>query len=107
MTHAIPIGYRIEERSPLGFGLAPQEHQGPGSLISDDSDASLVTIAGTGTGKGVSQVIPTALTYPGSMIIVDIKGDLPNLKLPTVSGQVDYAALRAEVKCNSKLMGLT
>lgn len=76
MTHAIPIGYRIEERSPLGFGLAPQEHQGRGSLISDDSDAGLVTIAGTGTGKGVSQVIPTALTYPGSMIIVDIKGEI-------------------------------
>lgn len=76
MTYAIPIGYGIEEHAPLGFGLAPPERKLRGALISDDSDAGLVTIAGTGTGKGVSQVIPTALTYPGSMIIVDIKGEI-------------------------------
>ena len=29
------------------------------------------------------------------------------LKLTPFSGQVDYAALRAEAKCNSRLMGLT
>ncbi|WP_111481422.1 type IV secretory system conjugative DNA transfer family protein [Celeribacter halophilus] len=31
-----------------------------------------MTIAGTDTGKGASQVIPTALTYPGSMVLSSI-----------------------------------
>lgn len=47
-----------------------------GDLIVDESDAGLVTIACTGTGKGVSQLIPTALTYPGSMVIMDVKGEI-------------------------------
>jgi type IV secretion system protein VirD4 len=76
MTNAITLGRTIKDtRTPLGFGAAAEE--APAStLIRDDSDAGLVTIAGTGTGKGVSQVIPTALTYPGSMVIVDIKGEI-------------------------------
>lgn len=41
-----------------------------------DDDAGLVTIAGTGSGKGVSQVIPTLLTYRGSIIVTDPKGEL-------------------------------
>ena len=77
MTHAINLGYTLEEtRSPLGFGATPAPQSAGGALIQDDSDAGLVTIAGTGTGKGVSQVIPTALTYPGSMVIMDTKGEI-------------------------------
>lgn len=41
-----------------------------------EDDAGLVTIAGTGSGKGVSQVIPTLLTYRGSIIVTDPKGEL-------------------------------
>ncbi|WP_149777469.1 type IV secretory system conjugative DNA transfer family protein [Ruegeria intermedia] len=44
--------------------------------IRDTSDGGLVTIAGTGAGKGVSQVIPTLLTYPGSIIVNDPKGEV-------------------------------
>lgn len=77
MTHAIPLGRALDEvHAPLGFNAQLPEASAPGALISDDSDAGLVTIAGTGTGKGVSQVIPTALTYPGSMVIMDIKGEI-------------------------------
>lgn len=74
MSHAISLGYTVNEEAALGFGATARR---PSSeLIEDSSDAGLVTIAGTGTGKGVSQVIPTALTYPGSMVIVDIKGEI-------------------------------
>lgn len=77
MTHGIPIGRTIAEiRAPMGFGASSSATFAQGTLISDGSDAGLVTIAGTGTGKGVSQVIPTALTYPGSMVILDIKGEI-------------------------------
>lgn len=77
MTYAIPIGRTLDKNRPaLGFGNVVSATRPCGSLIEDDSDAGLVTIAGTGTGKGVSQVIPTALTYPGSMVIMDIKGEI-------------------------------
>ena len=76
MTYAIPLGRTADQnQAQIGFAataeVAPQNR-----LITDGSDAGLVTIAGTGTGKGVSQVIPTALTYPGSMVIMDTKGEI-------------------------------
>lgn len=39
-------------------------------------DGHLMTIAPTGAGKGVGVIIPNLLTYPGSVIAVDIKGEL-------------------------------
>lgn len=41
-------------------------HRGKGHVI---------TFAPTGAGKGVSTIIPTLLTYPGSMIVIDPKGE--------------------------------
>jgi type IV secretion system protein VirD4 len=38
-------------------------------------DAHLITFAPTGAGKGVSVIIPTLLSYPGSMIVIDPKGE--------------------------------
>lgn len=46
------------------------------SPIHDTSDGGLVTIAGTGAGKGISQVVPTLLTYPGTVIVNDTKGEI-------------------------------
>ncbi len=41
-------------------------HRGKGHII---------TFAPTGAGKGVAAIIPTLLTYPGSMIVIDPKGE--------------------------------
>jgi type IV secretion system protein VirD4 len=38
-------------------------------------DGHLLTIAPTGAGKGVGAIIPALLTYPGSIIVTDIKGE--------------------------------
>lgn len=35
----------------------------------------MLTVAPTGGGKGVGAVIPTLLEYPGSMVVLDIKGE--------------------------------
>ncbi|GAB3891813.1 hypothetical protein GCM10028803_04010 [Larkinella knui] len=40
-----------------------------------DGTAHLMTVAPTGTGKGRSVVIPTLLTYPGSVVVLDPKGE--------------------------------
>ncbi|HXC26098.1 MAG TPA: type IV secretory system conjugative DNA transfer family protein, partial [Gemmatimonadaceae bacterium] len=38
-------------------------------------DGHLITIAPTRSGKGVSVIIPNLLTYPGSVVVVDPKGE--------------------------------
>ncbi len=38
-------------------------------------DGHLLTIAPTGAGKGVGAIIPALLTYPGTVIVTDIKGE--------------------------------
>jgi len=55
--------------------------------ILDSTDRPLLTIAPTGAGKGVSALIPAALTWPGSLVVVDVK---PNLDSQV---QFDEAAL--------------
>ncbi len=39
-------------------------------------DTNLLTCAGPGAGKGVSSVIPNLLTFPGSAVVIDPKGEL-------------------------------
>lgn len=44
-----------------------------------NEDLNLLTCAGPGAGKGVSSVIPNLLEFPGSMVVVDPKGELATL----------------------------
>lgn len=44
-------------------------------IYANDPEQHLITIAPTGAGKGVSCIIPTLLRYPGSCVVVDIKGE--------------------------------
>jgi type IV secretion system protein VirD4 len=37
---------------------------------------SLITVGGPGTGKSAGQVIPNLLRYPGSAVVLDVKGEL-------------------------------
>jgi len=45
------------------------------TLMKYDGDAHLLTIAPTRSGKGVSAIIPNLLSYPGSVLVVDPKGE--------------------------------
>ena len=44
-------------------------------LLRYDGPAHLLTIAPTRSGKGVGLVVPTLLTWPGSCVVHDIKGE--------------------------------
>ena len=44
-----------------------------------NEELNLLTCAGPGAGKGVSSVIPNLLEFPGSMVVVDPKGELATL----------------------------
>jgi type IV secretion system protein VirD4 len=58
------------------FGFARREpaHR-PDEPIWYKGDGHLLTVAPTGAGKGVGLIIPTLLTWPGSCIVTDIKGE--------------------------------
>jgi type IV secretion system protein VirD4 len=47
-------------------GLSPMLYHG---------DSHLMTIAPTGSGKGRGLIIPTLLSYPGSVVVIDPKGE--------------------------------
>jgi len=72
------LGEMAPEADGMGFSIAARAAGGPehGSMLVCDDDGGLVTIAGTGAGKGVSHVIPAALTWPGSLVVIDIQGEI-------------------------------
>src|SRR5579863_3153589 len=44
-------------------------------LIGVSDDRHLMTIAGSRAGKGVSTIIPNLIEYPGSVLVIDPKGE--------------------------------
>lgn len=68
------LGWDGTDLTPtLGFrSAAARPDRAP---LAYDGDGHLMTVAPTGAGKGVGVIIPTLLTYPGSVIVTDIKGE--------------------------------
>ena len=74
----INIGLTFKEEKIVGFAPYSNPHREDDfqeKIIQYDGDAPLLTIAPTGAGKGVSSIIPTALTHPDPMVIIDPKGE--------------------------------
>jgi len=46
-----------------------------GRLLRHKTDRHLLTIASNRSGKGVSSIIPNLLTWPGSLVVIDPKGE--------------------------------
>lgn len=62
---SIPLGYeQVKAKSFLKPGL-----------IEDTGNQHMITIAPTGSGKGVSCIIPTLLSWTGPAIVIDPKGE--------------------------------
>ena len=58
-----------------GFCLGVYEEQGKKHPLHYTGDRHLLTVAPTRSGKGVSAIIPNLLTYEGSVIVIDPKGE--------------------------------
>lgn len=73
---ALPLAWDCgsHDKPRLGFGRTAGSSREM-ELLLHDSDSHLITIAPTGAGKGRSGVIPALLTYPGSTLNIDIKGE--------------------------------
>jgi type IV secretion system protein VirD4 len=85
MPGPVPDRGQPKQQLLLGWKRATDTHipaRGLASSTGDcqpvtyDGDAHLLTCASTGAGKGRSVIIPNLLSYPGPVIVVDIKGEL-------------------------------
>lgn len=70
---AIKASNGEKQQSPIILGQLWQDNQN--HLFSWDDDRHLVTIAGSRSGKGRSLIIPNLLSYPGSVVCIDPKGE--------------------------------
>jgi type IV secretion system protein VirD4 len=63
-------------RNCKSFGFASRARPETGDLITYSGDGHLITFAPTGTGKTSGPVISNALTHPGQLIVLDMKGEV-------------------------------
>ena len=50
-----------------------------GTLIGIGDDRHIITVAGSRAGKGRAVLVPNLITYPGSVLVIDPKGDLARI----------------------------
>jgi type IV secretion system protein VirD4 len=72
----VPFGWEgsTGAGAPIGF-VANSTQKVRGTLVTDTSEAHVLVVAGTGTGKGRSVLIPTLLETQASAIVIDVKGE--------------------------------
>jgi type IV secretion system protein VirD4 len=58
-----------------GLFLGDFQEEGSALQLNYAGDRHLLTVAPTRSGKGVSAIIPNLLTYPGSVLVIDPKGE--------------------------------
>lgn len=72
----IYLGRRVSgSRSKTAGFLTSATKETSDEMIAYTGEGHIMTIARTGAGKGVSATIPTLLTYEGSVIVFDPKGE--------------------------------
>jgi type IV secretion system protein VirD4 len=59
-----------------GMGFSSRVEKKSGELITYGGDGHLISFAPTGTGKTSGPVITNALTHPGQLIVLDMKGEV-------------------------------
>jgi type IV secretion system protein VirD4 len=71
------LGWRSEatRRMPVGFAQAATAAGMIGAPVYADADSHLLTVAPTGAGKGRGLIVPALLSYPGSVLCIDPKGE--------------------------------
>jgi type IV secretion system protein VirD4 len=71
---AFILGRTGRKARAIGFG--GRTHSEAAKLITYSGDGHLITFAPTGTGKTSGPVICNALTHPGQLIVLDMKGEV-------------------------------
>ena len=71
----IEFNARFGDPEPLKGVPGPIIGRDDGELLRYPGDGHLITFAPTGSGKGIGSVLPNCLTYPGSLVVTDPKGE--------------------------------
>lgn len=71
MLGSARLGSARRLRHPKGVIVGREGYH----LLRMPGEGHLLTLAPTGAGKGVSSVVPNLLTYPGSILVTDPKGE--------------------------------
>jgi type IV secretion system protein VirD4 len=74
--NGVILGWERHASSTFGFGVRDGSPAGNGFPLMYEGDGPVCCIAATGAGKGRDFLIPVLLTWPGSIICIDIKGEL-------------------------------
>ena len=70
------LGWENDDQAGgFGFSGALARARGHGKPVLYGGDSHLMTVAPTGAGKGIGVIIPNLLRYPGSVIVIDPKGE--------------------------------
>lgn len=78
---SILLGYALQDtKQPIGFTQTVRAHNSSANEpVLYDGEGHLLTMGSTGSGKGVSCIIPTLLSYSGPVVVVDPKGEAAKL----------------------------
>jgi len=68
------LGRSVAASRSMGF--AARGNDKAGELVTYSGDGHLITFAPTGTGKTSGPVITNSLTWPGQLIVLDMKGEV-------------------------------
>lgn len=68
-------GHLVAPGKPAGFALGRVPAAPAGLDARFRFTGHVVTVAPTGSGKGIGAVIPNLLDYPGSALVLDVKGE--------------------------------
>jgi type IV secretion system protein VirD4 len=68
------LGRSVAASRSMGF--AGRANDKAGELVTYSGDGHLITFAPTGTGKTSGPVITNSLTWPGQLIVLDMKGEV-------------------------------
>jgi type IV secretion system protein VirD4 len=68
-------GHLVAPGKPAGFALGRVQNTPAGLDRRFRFTGHVVTVAPTGSGKGIGAVIPNLLDYPGSALVLDVKGE--------------------------------
>ena len=72
------LGWERDRPGPFGFARGDPP-SGPEHPFVYPGDNHLIAFAPTGAGKGRGFLIPQMLTYPGPVIVIDVKGEAYNV----------------------------
>ncbi|CAA6603752.1 hypothetical protein MTBLM1_130004 [Rhodospirillaceae bacterium LM-1] len=78
---SILLGYALQDtKQPIGFSqTVSAQNSSVKEPVLYDGEGHLLTLGSTGSGKGVSCIIPTLLSYTGPVVVVDPKGEAAKL----------------------------